>query len=330
MPRRRLPPRLYHDQTRGDWVIRDARAFIRTGIAYGQSAEAERALADYIAGKYKPAPSPVPSMADVLLAYRRDKVPEMKSRAAIYNVRNLAEWWGDKSLTDVTAANCRAYTATTTQASARADLDKLSAAINHWHAEYGPLQVVPKVWKPQRPPARDRWLTRSEAAAFLWQCRRSEHLKRFALIGLHTGTRSGAILDLEWPWIDLERRTMRRRPPGVAEDRVKKTPPIRIPRKLLHFLRRWKRADAGKVKHVVHYNGAPIEYGAFKAWDNARERAGLPWVHPHILRHTRATWGMQNGADPFQLSGFLGMSLRVLTETYGHHHPDFQKDVADI
>jgi integrase len=226
MPRRRLPPRLYQDQTRGDWVIRDAGAFIRTGFTHSQSAEAERALADYIAGKYKPAPSPLPSMADILLAYRHDKVPGMKSRAAIYNVRNLAEWWGDKTLADVTAANCRAYTATTTQAAARADLDKLAAAINHWHAEYGPLQFVPKVWKPAKPAPRDRWLTRSEAAKFLWQCRRSEHLKRFALIGLHTGTRSGVILDLEWSWIDLERRTMRRRAPGVAEDRIKRTPPI--------------------------------------------------------------------------------------------------------
>ena len=135
MPRRKLPPRLYLDKTRGQWVIRDGGAFVRTGLAHSQSAEAERALADYLVAKYKPAPSPVPSMADVLLAYRRDKVPEMKSRAAVYNVRNLAEWWGDKTLTDVTAANCRAYTATRTQAAARADLDKLAAAINHWNAE---------------------------------------------------------------------------------------------------------------------------------------------------------------------------------------------------
>ena len=204
MPRRRLPPHLYHDQTRGDWVIRDGAAFVRTGVAYGEFAAAERALADYIADKYKPAPSPVPSMADVLLAYRRDKVPSMKSRAAIYNVRNLAEWWGDKTLADVTAANCRAFTATRTQAAARADLDKLAAAINHWHAEYGPLQVVPKVWKPPKPAPRERWLTRSEAAKFLWQCRRTEHLKRFVLIGLYTGSRAGVLRELQWSWIDLE------------------------------------------------------------------------------------------------------------------------------
>jgi integrase len=116
----------------------------------------------------------------------------------------------------------------------------------------------------------------------------------------------------------------------MAEDRIKRTPPIPIPRKLIHFLRRWKRADAGHAKHVVHYNGSAIKFGASRAWDNAKGRAGLPWLHPHVLRHTRATWGMAAGADPFQLAGFLGMSLRVLTETYGHHHPDYMKNVADI
>ncbi len=303
---------------------------MRTGFPHGQLADAERKLADYITAKYKPAPSPVPSLADVLLAYRRDKVPGMKSRAAIYNVRNLAEWWGDKKLTDVTAANCRAYTATRTQAAARADLDKLAAAINYWHHEYGPLQVVPRVWKPPKPAPRDRWLTRSEAARFIWQCRRTEHLKRFALVALHTGTRSGAVLKMEWSWIDLERKIMRRRAPGAAEDRVKRTPPIRIPRKLLHFMRRWKQADADRVRYVVHYDGRAIKFSLFKAWDNARKRAGLPWLHPHVLRHTCCTWLVSAGIAPWQVAGFLGMSLRVLEQIYGHHAPDYQRDIAEL
>jgi hypothetical protein len=30
---------------------------------------------------------------------------------------------------------------------------------------------------------------------------------------------------------------------------------------------------------------------------------------------------MQKGADPWQAAGYLGMSLEVLLNTYGHHHP---------
>jgi integrase len=201
MPRRRLSPRLYLDAKRQQWVIRDGANFVRTGCAIGETGKAERMLAEYIARKHQPAPSPVPPVADILHAYLRDKVPEMKSRSAKYNISNLAQWWGDKTLEQVTAANCRAYTATKTQAAACADLEKLAAAIRHWHAEYGPLDKIPRVWKPPKSEPRDRYLTREQAARFLWETRRREHLKRFVMIGLLTGSRSGVIRNLEWSWM---------------------------------------------------------------------------------------------------------------------------------
>ena len=52
-------------------------------------------------------------------------------------------------------------------------------------------------------------------------------------------------------------------------------------------------------------------------------------VTPHTLRHTAATWLMQNGVE---LSGrapvFCGMTEAVLRKHYYHHHPDFQADAA--
>jgi integrase len=330
MPRRRLSPRLYLDAKRKQWVIRDGANFVRTGCPAGEAGKAERMLAEYIVRKHEPAPSPAPPVADILHAYLRDKVPGMKSRSAKYHIANLAGWWSDKTLAEVTAANCRAYAATRTQAAAWADLGALAAAIRYWHVEYGPLAVVPVVWKPPRPPAREKWLTRSDAARFLWEARRTEHLKRFIMIGLHTGTRSGAIRNLEWSWIDLGRKTMLRRAPGMAETRTKRTPPIRIPRKLLHFLRRWKRADAGRTRYVVHYDGARIKRDIYHAWNTAKMRAGLPWLHPHVLRHTAATWRAQRGISPWEVAGFLGMTVKVLEATYGHHSPDYQRGAADI
>jgi len=46
------------------------------------------------------------------------------------------------------------------------------------------------------------------------------------------------------------------------------------------------------------------------------------------LRHTAATWLMQRGADPWKAAGFLGMSVEVLLDTYGHHHPEFLREAA--
>jgi integrase len=52
-------------------------------------------------------------------------------------------------------------------------------------------------------------------------------------------------------------------------------------------------------------------------------------ILPHTLRHTAATWLMQRGADPWQAAGYLGMSLDVLLNTYGHHHPNYLSDAVE-
>lgn len=330
VPRHSKGPRLWLDKKRKQWVILDGSSFHRTGCSHGQAELAEKLLAKFIARKYEPAKSDIPPIADILLVYDKEVVPKMKSRSAKYNISNLAKWWGDKTLADVTAANCRAYAKTKTQSAARGDLEKLSAAIKYWHREKSPLAIIPHVLLPPRNEPRDRWLTRSEAARLLWAARRTEHLKRFIMVGLYTGSRSGVIRTLEWSWIDFTAGTMRRRPKGTAETRNKRTPPIRVPRRLMHFLRRWQKADSGLCPYVVHYNGKPILREPHTAWDNAIARAKLPGLMPHALRHTRATWMVQRGVAPWQAAGFLGMTVRVLEQTYGHHHPDWQKDAADL
>jgi hypothetical protein len=37
---------------------------------------------------------------------------------------------------------------------------------------------------------------------------------------------------------------------------------------------------------------------------------------------------MQQGSDIWDAAGYLGMSPELLERVYGHHHPDFQSDVA--
>jgi integrase len=331
MPRRRSAPRLYLDSQRKQWVIRDGSIFQRTGCAEDDRSGAERQLAGYLVAKHRPEASATPMIADVLNVYATEHLPNTRTKVdASYHVQSLARWWGDKNITDVTSVNCREYAKQrSTPTSARRDLECLRAAIHYWHRHRGPLNSVPAVVLPPKPGPRERWLTVSEAARLLWAARRSPHLARFILLGLKTGSRSAVLLSLQWNWFDLKSGTMRRRAPGVVEDKRKRTPEIRLGRKILGHLRRWRRNDP-HATHVIHYNGRQLKK-IRHAWETAVQRAGLDSdVTPHCLRRTAATWQMQRAVPIWELAGFLGMTTQVLERDYGKHHPDHQKRAADF
>jgi hypothetical protein len=46
------------------------------------------------------------------------------------------------------------------------------------------------------------------------------------------------------------------------------------------------------------------------------------------LRHTAATWLMQRDVPLWEAVGFLGMSLKILQDTHGHHHPHHLQGAA--
>jgi integrase len=335
MPRKSKGARLYLDPTRGEYVIRDGTRFIRTGCPESARAEAEKKLGEYLAEKYKPQPNPAPSIADVLLTYWNEHLSHAESkRANKSTITNLATWWGDKLVSEITPDTCRAYIVHKSPAkvSARRDLQSLKAALNYWHkSKYGPLDRLPVVIMPPAPDGRERWLTRNELARLLWAARGTPHLRRFILLGYYTGSRSAAIRELEWSWVDFNASTMRRRALGKAEQKNKRRPMVRLGKRILAHLRRWKRLDGPHAKYVVHYNGQRIKRQFRHSWQRAVESAGLDSdVVPHTLRHSRATRLMQAGTDMWQAAASLGMSIRTLEKTYGHHHPDFHKKVADV
>jgi integrase len=329
MPRRRAAPRLYLDKNRRTWIIRDGASFIRTGCSEPDRHGAERRLSAHLAQKHRPEPSPTPLIADVLLAYASEHLPHTReARNASYHIGCLSTWWGDRKLSDVTAKNCRVFAQGHKPTSARRYLETLRAAIGHWHREYGPLPSVPAVVMPPKREPRENWLTRSEAARLLRAAKRTEHLKRFILLGLWTGSRSSAILSLQWERIDFATGVMRRRGYGEAESTTKRTPPVRLSKRAILFLRRWRASDDVHSKFVVQWNGKRIS-NLRRSWDRAAEAAGV-CATPHTLRHTRATWLMREGVEPWEASGHLGMSLEMLMRVYGHHHPDSQKRAAEV
>jgi integrase len=328
MPRRAKGPRLYRDPSRGQYVIRDGSRFVRLGAA--DSVAAEKFLAEYIARKHRPTPSEGPLVADILAAYATDVAATRKSAVNIsYNIGNLLRYFGTKPASSITARECRAYAATKTAPAAAQDLKTLRAACNHWSREYAALSPAPVVWKPKEGRPRERWLTRAELGRLLFAARSVPHLRRFVLLAYYTGSRPGVVLRLQWDQIDLSKGVMARIRSGEAADAKKRAPPVRLGKRILSHLRRWRRLDDGTVSYLCHYEGRPVE-DPHGSWARVTKAAGLEGVTRHTLRHTRATHLMQAGVDVWEVAGFLGMTVKTLETTYAKHHPSFQERAANV
>jgi len=329
MPRKAKGPRLYLDRERGQWAIRDGSSFVRTGCPESDNAGAEKRLAEYIASKYRPAPVASPVIADVLLIYAKERLPETRAPdKAAHNISNLTPFWAKKRADDVNAENCIAYARTRPAAAARRDLEVLRAALLYWNKHKAALARVPSVVLPDKAQSRERWLTQDEAKRLRRAAMKHPHLYRFVVLGLKTGSRSAVLFNLKWDQIDLTSGVMNRRAPGETEAANKRKPPVRLGKAVVRLLRRWKAKD-GKIQHVIHYDGVPIRK-LRRSWAAACKEAELKGVSPHTLRHTRATWLMQAGIDVWEAAGSLGMSVAILTKVYGKHSPDFQSRAAEI
>lgn len=274
-------------------------------------------------------------IAATLAAYGSEVAPAMPSARNIgYHITNLLKWWGDKRVADITPKACKEYVKTKTAPAAAADLKVLKASVKYWNTEYGPLDAAPQFWRPPGNEPKDRWLTKSEAARLLWAARRYQHMRRMILLGLYTGSRPGVILSLRWDQVDLDAGILSRAKKGEVLSQRKRKPKVRLGRRILAHLRRWKRLDGDHVL-VCHFTD-PWHPGAREvgdphgAWRKIVEAAKLPGVTRHTLRHTRATWMAQAGVPLWEAAGFLGMTVKTLERTYAHHSPHFQDSAANI
>src|SRR6266536_2610456 len=344
MPPRPTPPRLWLRPARYDsagrlthaatYVILDSGSQISVGT--DQQEQAERALAVHLQQKHLRQvsassvrdPSRIP-VADVIAIYARDVVSSNNYAdplAAKRRLGRLLEFFGEMSLAEINGQTCRRYwEQSSTLNMARRDLEDLRAAIN-FHRGEGLHDRLISVKLPERPPPRERWLTRDEFARLLracWRRPKCKHLARYLLVSVYTGRRASVVCGASFSkeqgrtWLDLKSGMLL--PPERARITKKRNPPIPLPPRLLVHLRAWRKNGQ---RHPVEWSGRPIK--RTQTIKTIAKEIGLgDDITPHILRHTSTTWMAASGTDLYQASKYLGMSLRTLEGVYAHHRPEF-------
>ena len=168
---------------------------------------------------------------------------------------------------------------------------------------------------------RIRWLTLDEANQLLKEL--PSHLKDMTVFTLATGLRASNVTGLQWQDVDMDKCHA-----WIHPDQAKTKKAISVP--LNSNAMSVLKSCIGKHPHSVFtYKDNPIEQCNTKAWRNALKRAGIANFRWHDLRHTWASWHVQNGTSLQELQLLGGWSSFEMVLRYAHLSSDHLRNAAD-
>jgi integrase len=169
------------------------------------------------------------------------------------------------------------------------------------------------------PARKPRVLTRTQLREFL-QASAGDRFEDLVLFLALTGVRLREALALRWCEVDLEARTAIIR--GALRLHRKHMPTIRLGFRTIDLLaplvaalarRRADSRDADLVFEGDERGDRVNARHVHHTFKRAAERAGLPIVNPHVLRHTWATTQLEAGVPLSYVSRSLGHSSTAFT-----------------
>lgn len=168
-------------------------------------------------------------------------------------------------------------------------LEVVRAILRKAEREWEWIERAPVVRMLKEDTKRIRWLSQEEASHLIQEL--PPHLADIAVFSLATGLRHSNAIGLEWQDVDLIKRHALVHP---DQAKTKKAIPVPLNGTAIDVIRK----QLGKhQRYVFTYQGKRIMQCNTKAWKKALKRAGIENFRWHDLRHTWASWHVQNGTS---------------------------------
>jgi integrase len=265
-----------------------------------------------------------PTFGDLAVAYlqrhsRPHKAPLSVRDDEHYLAKLIPQGWQKRRLSDIS----------------RTDVERLHAALGGERGHYAANHAIrllrhmfnlSRDWEMSKgdnpaaritlfkEPRRERYLTPEELArvnaALLeepdWRWR------SYFPLALMLGTRKSELLATRWRDVDLVQRTLR-----LPETKAGRPHLLPLPAPAIAMLEDLpSRRESDWVFPSASASGHIVEPA--KAWQRIRQRAGIPDVRIHDLRHTLASWLIGAGYNLSLIGRALNHSQIATTERYAH------------
>jgi integrase len=271
---------------------------------------------------------PIRPIEDLLLAYLTGPSKAKRSHETdLHRSKSLLRHLSGRDLRELSPKNITAYKTArrdegATDSTTNRELALLSHAIN-WAC----LELEWSIPNPVKgrltmePEGRVRWITPEEAERLItaaMNARKLVGLDDFIVVALHTGMRKEELMGLEWTRVDLTTRTIQLEARHTKAGKRRRIPLSERARDAL--LRRW--AVRGSSPWVFCWPTGERWKDIRGGFEKACQDAGIEDFHIHDLRHTCASWLVQEGASIYEVKDLLGHSSVEMTSKYAHLAPE--------
>jgi integrase len=200
-------------------------------------------------------------------------------------------------------------------------LEIVRAILRKAEREWDWLEKAPLIRMRKEDTKRIRWLTQEEASRLIQEL--PTHLADLARFSLATGLRKSNVTGLQWSDVNLSKRHALIHP---DQAKTNKAIPVPLNEGAIDVIRR----QVGKhPQFVFTYGGNRIIQCNTKAWKKALKRAGIENFRWHDLRHTWASWHVQNGSSMQELQQLGGWTSFEMVLRYAHLSSDHLKEAAE-
>ena len=323
----------------GTW---EARAYLdghRRAVSGKTRADALRkldALKRTATAKAQPAQQRLGDYLSEWLDSRRDQLKPSTHQRYVQFARQITDALGTVTLGDLRAADLRVFYRELSRTYAAYTVLHIHRLLHHALAEavreetlgrnVAELVQAPRVERREQPS-----LTTAQAKAFI-EAARSDRFYVLWLLAISTGMRRGELLGLRWDAVDFRQGTITiRNAATMLIDGWYEGPPKTIaglrqfplPAFLLDALKEQRRRIP--TGNIVFPNtaGNLMQPNNLlrRHWRPLLERAGLPSMHPHALRHSATSLLLAAGVPPHIVQRIVGHAdSRVTMAVYAHVH----------
>lgn len=299
----------------------------RFRLGTANEAEARRLAPAVYAEAVKPKGKTV---AELWEAYRADKVGRPVVAIMPHQWKALEARFGKMNADEISIQDCRAHVAERRAAGRKdgtiiTELGRLRMVLK-WAVDHRLLAEAPKIERPATVKRRiDKHLTAHQIKALADACK-APHLTLFVHLAYASAGRAAAILGLTWDRVHFDRGKIDLEDPEIqiAHKGRAVVPMTRTLRLRLLEAQTWARSD-----YVIEWNGERVG-SVKKGLATAAKIAGLPHVHPHMLRHSAAVRQAEQGVPMEEIASYLGHSNpKVTRDIYATFSPEALSRGAD-